>query len=488
MDHHFASKKQFNCAVYSAIVQMSVSQSYLITLAIETLHFIMDELEDERNRLNFAMSCKWLYRVYRIYYVGFATPNWVPFNGGGSDDDEFNDGPPVANYRDGVLVDGALYVPILNEEQPVCWVLDFKQIVIKWDSVNITLGLDDQRYIPLRNTVTSAVRSLIYLFGGETIFGNPSNIFYELDPRSMVLRNVQSENNVVPSIRIMHSLNTIGNRHLVLFGGCSIIGDFYLYDISNKTWYSYPEEYRHALPYARAAHSSLTVGSSLYVHGGKRIRANTSSPSEIHDDEDLWEFNFANNINNEREINSDDDSNEEDSDNDNCGSSNSNASSNTRTSAATNTSSINKATGNNSSNIIQNFLRNKWQKLFSPRTSTSPFFTLGDESDWKETTGKVTGKRCGSAMFRIGKRVAILGGYEKDNWLHEEDITQPWEMCKIYLPERRRWDHVRIVGFPDMECVAFVRDHTGQPGNIFIMGRKKGDQSGKTVMGWIKDY
>ncbi|CAG8460618.1 4207_t:CDS:2 [Ambispora leptoticha] len=482
----------------SHTVSSGQNVDYLTTLAIETLHFILDELDDERDQVNLAMSCKWLYRVYRIYHLGFATPKWVPFNGEGSADDESNEGPPAASYRDGVLVDGALCVPILNEEQPVCWVLDFKQFVNKWHKSNIILRLDDQEYIPLRNTVATFVRSCIYLFGGETVSGNPSNIFYELDPKTMVLRNIKPTNGIVPSMRTMHSLNTVGKQHLVLFGGRSVIfgdiisghgvetknnnkyydtKDFYLYDLLSKTWYSYPDEYRYDLPYARSAHSSLSIGSSLYIYGGQKIRANAQT--EIHDDEDLWVFNFDNTITSS--INSDSDSAEEVEGSE---SGNDDSNSSSRSNTTTSTTSMVKAT---SSNMIRNFLQNRWQKLFSPRTSTSPFFALGDESDWKETTGKVTGKRCGSAMFRIGKRVAILGGYEKDNWVHEEDAVRPWEMCKLYLSERRRWDHIRITGFPEMECVAFTQDHTGQPGNLFIMGRKK-DQDDKIVMGWIKDY
>jgi hypothetical protein len=114
-------------------------------------------------------------------------------------------------------------------------------------------------------------------------------------------------------------------------------------------------------------------------------------------------------------------------------------------------------------------------------------------------------------MFNVGKRVAVLGGYERDNWkcrgivreyedrgsdklqqesntaMYKETIEQkqteiekPWELCKLYLPDRKRWDQVRIPNFPEMECIAITTND-----NVFVMGRKKGDKG--ITMGWISE-
>ncbi|KAG9306499.1 hypothetical protein G9A89_008435 [Geosiphon pyriformis] len=453
-------------------------------LAIEIIIFILENL-DERDQLSLAMSCSWLYRVYRIHFYGFASPKWVPFlsdSGVGEFEDGFiAEGPPVANYRDGVLMDGVLYVPILGEDKPVCWLLDFKQWSIKWQRLDLKICFDTgKEYQPLQTTVATVNHPLIHLFGGQKFTGEPTDVFYELDPRNMVLRHLECQSEFMPSKRVSHSLSTIDSQHMALFGGRSMwapdkipqlnskLGeptriknsfydtkDFYLFDFLEKKWYPYPEIYPQGLPYPRSGHSSLVIGSSLYVYGGQKIAAGSTSnspQSEIHDDEDLWAFNFDDNH-----------------------------------SHSDFTTQTNKP---QPKNIKKSFIQHKWQKLFSPRISQSPSFGLDDDGNWKKTTGKVTGKRCGAAMFPIGKRLAILGGYEKDAWRNEDySIEKPWEMCKLYFPNRRRWDHIRIDGIPEMECFAVSKDQTGRPESVFVMGRKKveGDTNGRLIMGWIKD-
>lgn len=122
-------------------------------------------------------------------------------------------------------------------------------------------------------------------------------------------------------------------------------------------------------------------------------------------------------------------------------------------------------------------------------------------------------------MFNVGKRIAVLGGCERDNWkwnfignekgkppffatfkrehckdsidddggserLQQEYNTNPWELCKLYLPDRKRWDQVKIAGFPEMECIAINQGNAG----IFVMGRKKGDTEKQGItMGWIRE-
>src|SRR5207237_1128166 len=115
--------------------------SIMNSLPPETLHFILEYMT-EKDQLNFAVTCKRLYRVFRIYHVGYASPKWVPVNIDSNTSavtqiDHFSheftstptvnipNAPPAANYRDGVILDGKLYLTIFEEESPICWILDF---------------------------------------------------------------------------------------------------------------------------------------------------------------------------------------------------------------------------------------------------------------------------------------------------------------------------------------------------------------------------
>ncbi|CAG8619625.1 766_t:CDS:2 [Funneliformis caledonium] len=495
----------------------------------------------EKDQLNFALTCKWIYGVFRIYHVGYNSPRWVPINfiSNGvdfaaasssplaADDDRLGDPsvPPAANYRDGVLVDGKLYLTILEEESPICWILDFdERIPLCWTREKVTFAesislFEDSnsevlegyaedninvhkpekvlkgKYQPLRSTVATAIPPIIYLFGGECLAtGEPSCTLYELNTKNMILSEVMGQGGDLPPARKMHSLDVINDRCLVLFGGrCKIndvdnpreydTRDFYIYDISTKTWTSYRDSNVH-VPYPRSFHSTTVINSSLYIYGGQQITSTSTPHSQIHDDEDLWCFTFS--------------------------------------------------------------PPEKWKKLFSPRNYISTTFSCGIRGEWHATTGKCVGRRRGAAMFSVGNRVAVLGGYERDNWKwcvseittadgedgmdgegisrENEDETsesneeqqksikainkeqhrrgvkeeikerkqvkqeKPWELCKLYLPDKKRWDQVQIVDLPEMECVAITKDHTNKPFDVFIMGRRRGDTEEQgMIMGWIKE-
>jgi len=259
--------------------------NYFYKLPIEALYYIF-ECMTEKHQLNFALTCWWIYRVFRIYHVGYASPKWFPINITCDSDtsgnpnyvlfnNEPNDitsrltegenvpnAPSAANYRDGVLFDGKLYLTIFEKEFPICWILDFEEIPLSWKRVKITFveleseedneslnSFEDKKsetdiripevethYQPLRSTVAAAISSMIYLFGGESITGELNGTLYVLDPIKMELKKVMGQGGDLPSARKMHSLNAITDQCLALFGGrCFMNGKsltfFFFYNI-----------------------------------------------------------------------------------------------------------------------------------------------------------------------------------------------------------------------------------------------------------------
>ncbi|CAB4400657.1 unnamed protein product [Rhizophagus irregularis] len=480
-------------------------------LPIEALYYIFEYMT-EKDQLNFALTCSWLYRVFRIYHVGYALPKWHPINiiddtidnpvSPSSEDfsheptdiishpiegENVPNAPPAANYREGVLLNGKLYLMIF-EESPICWILDFEVISLSWKRERVTFvefeSDDDNEssdnveikklelvpemethYQPLRSTAAVAISSMIYFFGGESLTRESTRILYVLDPIKMVLKKVMGQRGDIPSARKMHSLNAIGTQCIALFGGRCLMNDspreydtkeFHIYDISTKIWTMYRDSYDH-VPYARSLHSTIILDYNFYVYGGQQITSSTPE-SRIHDDDDLWCFTFNSS---QQEDSTDEEQN---------------------TPEENSTSSK----GSNGSRISSSFQQEKWQKIFSPRNNTSPAFSSGLGGEWHTTTGNNVGRRCGAAMFSVGKRVAVLGGFERDNWNRddEKENTNPWELCKLYLPDRKRWDQVKITGFPEMECIAINLEHNG----VFVMGRKRGDTEEQGItMGWIRE-
>jgi hypothetical protein len=231
----------------------SISANYFCKkLPIEALYYIFEYMA-EKDQLNFALTCSWLYRVFRIYHVGYALPKWYPINITDDTNDNPNNpsnntenvpnAPPAANYRDGVLLNGKLYLTIFEKESPICWILDFEVVPLSWKRVKVAFvefesdddyessdntedkklelvpEMEETHYQPLRSTVAVAISSMIYFFGGEYLTGEPNGTLYVLDPIKMILKKVIGQGGDIPSARKMHSLNAIGTQCLALFGG-----------------------------------------------------------------------------------------------------------------------------------------------------------------------------------------------------------------------------------------------------------------------------
>ncbi|CAG8752038.1 7191_t:CDS:2, partial [Racocetra fulgida] len=218
----------------------------LLTMPIETIDIIIDYL-NARDLQNLSKSCRQLRRAARIFHFGVNSPIWK---------DITNDliiAPPISNYRDGVLIEGKFYIAVLTENAPMCWILDFTQSTVSWMQVPILISMNRKEYHPIRSTAGAAIKNEIYMFGGESILtGQPTNIMYKLDIRTMNLCKVIVNGNY-PTPRLMHSFDPVDSGHIILFGGHTSIhddDDMWVYDSCKNTWRKYlaPPSSRLCLP------------------------------------------------------------------------------------------------------------------------------------------------------------------------------------------------------------------------------------------------
>jgi hypothetical protein len=257
---------------------MNLDQAIFYKLPIETLRYILRYMT-EKDQLNFALTCSWIYRVFRVYHVGYASPKWIPINIKGAETSSsvttvsnnsndlfsYEHTPPAANYRESVLLDGKLYLTIFEKDSPICWILDFEEVPLSWKRVNVTFvgseseedsegfsDADDKKsdidiriskpglaqYQPLRSTVAAAISPMIYFFGGECLTtGELSCTLYKLNTRNMILMKVMGQEGDLPSARKMHSLNAIDSKCLALFGGRCLLMNGKFYEFSCNVFF-----------------------------------------------------------------------------------------------------------------------------------------------------------------------------------------------------------------------------------------------------------
>ncbi|CAG8484953.1 8508_t:CDS:2 [Gigaspora rosea] len=369
---------------------LSIKES-LLTMPTEAIDIIIDYL-NVKDLQNLSHSCRKLRRAARTFHFGVNLPIWK---------DITNDlivPPPLSNYRDGVLIDGKFYFVILAEIVPICWILDLTQNTIRWTQVPLLISMNREEYHPIRSTAGAAIKNDIYMFGGESrLTGQPTNIMYKLDIRTMKLCKV-IVNGDYPTPRLMHSLDSVNNGHIILFGGRCMTEDgnklydtkdFFIYSVYKNMWFKYDQTT--SLPFARSLHSSIAINGKLYIYGGQHNTLHSNSHgTSIHDDEDLWVYD-----------------------------------------------------------IYKNF----WQKYLAPNSSR---FCLPKEWIPKElipTTGTSPGKRCGASIFVMRRRIIILGGSVED----ENEKTG--EYMNIFCPLKKTWRHVKVDGMPRLECIAICREN-----------------------------
>ncbi|RHZ83161.1 hypothetical protein Glove_99g179 [Diversispora epigaea] len=385
--------------------KLSSPGSYFVELPIEILISITDKL-NIKDQQNLSWTCKIMYRLVRICHFGVASPVWEEVKIEGADN------IPVSCYRDGVWINGVFYLPVFNQDAPICWTLDFNKPSIIWSKRSIILKLRSKEvYVPIRHTATAAIGNDIYIFGGEDIRTRRlTNIFYCLNVMNLELHMiVKTKNN--PRARMMHTLNSINHNNLALFGGRCHMKDGQFYDIKEfsifntrkNTWTTYEDSTE--IPYPRSIHSSTVVSGRLYIYGGQRITS--VSLNLTHEDQDIW---------------------------------------------------------------VYDIYQEKWHKFLSPLAGKElNNFEL--PQNWVATNGKPPGSRIGAAIFPIHFRIAILGGIELYNFYYEDEKERPWEFVKLFSPSKHNWEHVRVKGMPRMKCVAIIGDYRGGPKDIFIIGK-----------------
>ncbi|CAG8463844.1 2823_t:CDS:2 [Paraglomus occultum] len=299
----------------------------LFKLSIDTIYCIFDHLTSDE-QLKFALSCSCIYRVFRIYYLGFYSPKWeevqwtndlnkknksveetistattadititTPSPSYSSPQPPHS--PPPHIYRNAVLLNDKLYLPFLSPGSPYCYVLSLSGSPSQWTPCSLSIHPDsDLLYTPLLNTAATAANKKIYTFGGETYSGDVCNILYEIDVEKMEIKVVEGEG-IIPGRRCMHTIQAVAEKWLAVFGGRRIAyennddcvldndndndndpiyydtKDFYLFYIPYSTWIFPTTLY--SAPYPRSYHACAVIDSAMYIYGGQQLTFSTES-------------------------------------------------------------------------------------------------------------------------------------------------------------------------------------------------------------------
>ncbi|CAG8652009.1 6616_t:CDS:2 [Funneliformis caledonium] len=394
----------------------SLKNDNLSRLPNEIWYNLLDQLDD-KDQQYLSLTCQWLYRLIRMHRFSAVSPAWEDAEIAGSE------GLPASCYRDGVFINGILYIPILAKEGPYCLSLGFVRSPLKFVRNPIKFQHDTNgHYEPCKFAATAAIGNLIYIFGGQNLItGRLTNTLYELNVNTFELREIQNSH-MMPKPRMLHTLNFIDHYRLALFGGrLEMDGHFYdtkefaVYDTRKNEWTIC--DGTKCTPYPRSKHSTMFTNGKLYVYGGQQIKS-FSRTNRTHDDPDIW---------------------------------------------------------------VYDALRLEWQKFLN--YEDEKFMSIIElPENWVPTSGANPSRRCGAAILPIRKHIAILGGNEI---CESNNENRPWELMKILSPQKRTWAHIRVKGMPLIDCFVFLVDRKIGTKNIFVLGKDKNEE--KIVMGWIKD-
>ena len=123
--------------------------------------------------------------------------------------------PPFLNYRAGVAVGSTFYMPFINEE-PFCYSCDLNTGL--WSSHR--LNLIDLTDLQAQITSATVIGTKIYLVGGRFLKSYTlSNAIIEIDIVNFNTRVISDVEGMPPRPRHEHSVDSIGNRYIVAFGG-----------------------------------------------------------------------------------------------------------------------------------------------------------------------------------------------------------------------------------------------------------------------------
>ncbi|GAA5799587.1 hypothetical protein HPULCUR_005003 [Helicostylum pulchrum] len=177
--------------------------------------------------------------------------------------------PPFLNYRAGVCSGSTFYMPFINEGS-LCYTFDLKTGI--WSSHKLNM-ID---MIDIKPQITSAaiIGTKIYLIGGRLIKSYTlSNALIEIDINTFNTKIIDNASGLPPRPRHEHSVDSIGDRYLIVFGGLcyNSVGenDVFVYDTLENRWFVPPVSGH--VPHLRFGHASTTIGNNLYIHGGAQL-------------------------------------------------------------------------------------------------------------------------------------------------------------------------------------------------------------------------
>ncbi|GBC06475.1 hypothetical protein RclHR1_06870006 [Rhizophagus clarus] len=258
---------------------------YLSYLPNEIFYLLLDQLDlIDQHRL--SLTCKRFYRLVRLNLFGIVTPVWKDAEVIGSEN------LSASCYRDGVIINNSLFIPILAKEKPYCLFIDLIQSPLKLIQHPILI---ETHYEPCEFIATAAIGNRLYIFGGKNLItGEITNAFYELNIITFELKNLNQSHHL-PKPRMMHTLNSIDHHRLALYGGRMYINgkyydskDFAIYDAKKNSWEIIYNESAF-VPSRRSSQSTMFFNNKLYIYGGQQLTS-SSMISRTHDDPDIWEY------------------------------------------------------------------------------------------------------------------------------------------------------------------------------------------------------
>ncbi|KAF1805794.1 hypothetical protein FB192DRAFT_1364485 [Mucor lusitanicus] len=180
--------------------------------------------------------------------------------------------PPFLNYRAGASVGSTFYMPFINES-PFCYTYDMNSHV--W----ATRKLNMMEQIQPQITCAAVIGQKIYLVCGRLLNSYTlSNALIEIDTTDFKAKFIRDTLGVPPRPRHEHSVDAVGDRYLVVFGGLcyNSVGenDVFVYDTFDNRWFVPPITGH--LPHLRFGHASTVIGNNLYIHGGAQLDNDSS--------------------------------------------------------------------------------------------------------------------------------------------------------------------------------------------------------------------
>ncbi|CAB4374072.1 unnamed protein product [Rhizophagus irregularis] len=373
---------------------------YLSFLPNEILYILLDQLDD-KDQYHLSLTCKKFYRLVRLNLFGIVTPVWKDAEVIGLEN------LSASCYRDGVVVNNSLFIPILEKKEPYCLSINLVQKPLKLIRHSILIDFNTKSfYEPCEFIATAAIGNRLYIFGGKNLnSGEITNAFYELNINTFELKKLHQSHHL-PKPRMMHTLNSIDNHRLALFGGRMCMNgkyydskDFAIYDVKKNSWEVINNESAF-VPSRRSNQSTMFFNDKLYIYGGQQITS-SSTLNRIHDDPDIWEYDT---------------------------------------------------------------LKLNWKRYLNGLTLSGLLLPKNCIS----TSGVNPSKRCGAAIFPIRKNIGILGGIEMMQ-INEEILT--WGHMKILSPMKQTWVQVKVKEMPRIECVAFYVEYKFGTKDIFVIGK-----------------